>query len=224
MRLSSPTPPEQNGVAERINRTILESARSMMHFASLPLSLWAEACNTAVYLLNRAATKSVDGKTPFEIWKGMKPNLSHIRVFGSTLYVHIPKEKPEIHKVLPCWILRDAEGFRAWDPKTGKVLISRDVVFQELENGVPCKPPNGVFDLISHLFEPDLCSSKTPVTLPVGVRVFDLLPSALGENEDEQNPATVQFDDQEPEGDPAGEPEMEDNPIDEPDVENDSVG
>ncbi len=85
--------PEQNGVAERINRTILESARSMMHFASLPLSLWAEACNTAVYLLNRAATKSVDGKTPFEIWKGMKPNLSHIRVFGSTLYVHIPKEK-----------------------------------------------------------------------------------------------------------------------------------
>ena len=84
--------PEQNGVAERINRTILESARSMMHFASLSLSLWAEACNTAVYLLNRAATKSVDGKTPFEIWKGMKPNLSHIRVFGSTLYVHIPKE------------------------------------------------------------------------------------------------------------------------------------
>ena len=98
------------------------------------------------------------------------------------------------------------------------------MVFQELENGVPGKPPNGVFDLISHLFEPDLSSSKTPVTLPVGVRVFDLLPAALGENEDEQNPATVQFDDQEPEGDPVGEPEMEDNPIDEPDVENDSVG
>ena len=55
--------PEQNGVAERINRTILESARSMMHFASLSLSLWAEACNTAVYLLNRAATKSVDGNS-----------------------------------------------------------------------------------------------------------------------------------------------------------------
>ena len=98
------------------------------------------------------------------------------------------------------------------------------MVFQELENGVPCKPPNGVFDLISHLFEPDLSSSKTPVTLPVGVRVFDLLPAALGENEDEQNPATVQFDDQEPKGDPVGEPEMEENPIDEPDVENDSVG
>jgi hypothetical protein len=51
--------PEQNGVAERVNKTILESARSMMHFASLPLKLWAEDCNTAVYLLNRLVNKSV---------------------------------------------------------------------------------------------------------------------------------------------------------------------
>lgn len=85
--------PEQNGVAERVNRTILESARSMMHFASLPLKLWVEACNTTVYLLNRVATKSVEGKTPYEIWKGMRPNLSRIRVFCSIPYVHIPKEK-----------------------------------------------------------------------------------------------------------------------------------
>jgi transposase InsO family protein len=55
--------PEQNGVAERVNRTILESARSMIHFAGLPLKLWAEECNTAVYLMNRVATKSIIGKT-----------------------------------------------------------------------------------------------------------------------------------------------------------------
>lgn len=59
--------PEQNRVAERVNHTILESARSMIHFADLPLKLWAKAWNTAVYLMNRVATKSINGKTPYEI-------------------------------------------------------------------------------------------------------------------------------------------------------------
>jgi transposase InsO family protein len=70
--------PEQNGVSERLNRTVLESARSMLHFSSFPLELWAEASNCAVYLLNRVATRSVEGKTPYEVWKGVKPNLSHV--------------------------------------------------------------------------------------------------------------------------------------------------
>jgi transposase InsO family protein len=70
--------PEQNGVSERLNRTVLESARSMLHFSSFPLELWAEASNCVVYLLNRVATRSVEGKTPYEVWKGVKPNLSHV--------------------------------------------------------------------------------------------------------------------------------------------------
>lgn len=61
-----PYTPEQNGVSERLNRTVLESARSMLHFSSLPLELWAEASYCAVYLLNRVATRSVEGKTPYE--------------------------------------------------------------------------------------------------------------------------------------------------------------
>jgi len=115
--------PEQNGVAERTNRTILESARSMLHFAGLPLKLWAEACNTAVYLLNRVATKTVDGKTPYEVWRGVKPNLAHIRVFGSTIYVHVPKEKrsklePKSIKCSHVGYCELQKGFRAWDPES----------------------------------------------------------------------------------------------------------
>lgn len=88
---SVPYTPEQNGVAERSNRTILDSARSMLHSADLNVELWAEACNCAFHILNQLATKTVENKTPYEIWKGVKPNLSHLRVFFSAIYVHIQK-------------------------------------------------------------------------------------------------------------------------------------
>jgi transposase InsO family protein len=90
---SAPKTPEQNGVSERSNRTIVEPARSMLHAASLPIELWAEASNTAVYIKNGVVSRSREGKTPFEIWKGIKPNLSHLRVFGADAYVHVPKDE-----------------------------------------------------------------------------------------------------------------------------------
>jgi hypothetical protein len=90
---SMPKTPEQNGVAERVNRTIIESARSMLHSSGLPTELWAEACSCAVYLQNRMAVKGVDGKTPYEVWNGVKPNLSHLRIFGSDVFLLIPRDE-----------------------------------------------------------------------------------------------------------------------------------
>ena len=148
--------PEQNGVSERLNRTVLESARSMLHFSSLPLELWAKASNCAVYLLNRVATRSVEGKTPYEVWKGVKPNLSHVRVFGSTVFVHIPKEKrskfePKAVKCHHVGYCETQKAFRAWDPVSRKVLISRDVFFQELDDrAVEIERPNSIFDLVAN--------------------------------------------------------------------------
>ena len=84
--------PEQNGVTERDNRTVMEIARSMIHGRMLPLALWAEAVSTATYLLNRVSTTTA-ALTPFEIWYNKKPNLSHLRIFGSDVFVHIPKEE-----------------------------------------------------------------------------------------------------------------------------------
>jgi len=78
--------PQQNGVSERKNQTVMEMAKSMLHEKGLPKTLWAEAVYTAVYLINRCPTKAVWGKTPFEAWSGRKPSIKHLRVFGCICY------------------------------------------------------------------------------------------------------------------------------------------
>jgi transposase InsO family protein len=67
-QITMPYTPEQNGAAEQENRTIVESARSMLHASGLPKELWAEACITAVYILNQTGPTPVEGKTPLELW------------------------------------------------------------------------------------------------------------------------------------------------------------
>ena len=84
---------EQNGVAERLNRTLVEVSRSMLFDAKLSHSYWAEAVSTAVYLRKRCPTKAVDGVTPYEAWYGEKSTVEHLRVFGCDLYAHVPKDK-----------------------------------------------------------------------------------------------------------------------------------
>ena len=74
-----PGTPEQNGVAERRNRTLMDMVRSMMSRTKLPQSLWGEALQTAMYILNRVPSKSVP-KTPFELWTNRQPSLNHLKV------------------------------------------------------------------------------------------------------------------------------------------------
>lgn len=91
--VTTPRAPEQNGFIERQNRTVVESAKAMLHTRKLPQYLWAEAANTAVYVKNRTATDTTGGVTPFEKWYGKRPSVSHLKIFGSDCYVHIPKEQ-----------------------------------------------------------------------------------------------------------------------------------
>ncbi|KAE8684274.1 hypothetical protein F3Y22_tig00111146pilonHSYRG00032 [Hibiscus syriacus] len=91
--MTVPRSPQQNGVAERKNRTILDMARSMLKSKKLPKEFWAEAVSCAVYLSNRSPTRSVWGKTPQEAWSGRKPGISHLRTFGSIAHVHVPDER-----------------------------------------------------------------------------------------------------------------------------------
>ena len=74
---------EQNGTAERKNRTFLDAARCLLAKSGLPDTFWAEAVNTANYLRNRSPTASLGGRTPYEAWTGKVPSVSHLRVFGS---------------------------------------------------------------------------------------------------------------------------------------------
>ena len=83
--------PQQNGVVERMNRTLLGMARSMLTFKRLSPTYWAEAIDTVVYLRNRSPTASLDRITPYEAWFGFKPQVKHLRVFGSVCYALVPK-------------------------------------------------------------------------------------------------------------------------------------
>jgi hypothetical protein len=86
---SVPHCPEQNGVAERANHIVVEAARSLIHAKGLPIKFWAEAVACAVYTLNRVPSKA-SKSTTYQIWHKAKPDLTNLRVFGSTAFVHIP--------------------------------------------------------------------------------------------------------------------------------------
>ena len=78
-----PYTPQQNGTIERKNRTIMNMVRSILKGKILPKEFWGEAVSTASYILNRCPTKKLEGVTPEECWSGVKPSLSHLKVFGS---------------------------------------------------------------------------------------------------------------------------------------------
>lgn len=128
--------PQQNSVAERKNRTIVEMARSMLKGKGLPNLYWAEAVNTAVYILNRSPTKAVRNKTPYEAWNKKKPMVDHFKIFGSTAYALIPSQNREKfdekgQKLVFVGYSDESKGYRLLDPTTNKITVSRDVVFDE---------------------------------------------------------------------------------------------
>lgn len=96
-RLTIPYYPQQNGVAERRNHTLVEMARCLLLQSGLPPSFWAEAVNTANYIRNRCPSKSLDGRTPFEALSEKIPDVSHFRKFGQRVFVLC--NKPGIGKL-----------------------------------------------------------------------------------------------------------------------------
>jgi transposase InsO family protein len=91
--LTTPYSPQQNGVEERKNRTIMEAVKTMIHDQDLPMYLWAEATKTTIYVQNRLSHSALGFKTPKEMFTGKKPEVSHLKIFGCLVFVHIPKEK-----------------------------------------------------------------------------------------------------------------------------------
>ncbi|KAE8680428.1 putative Double Clp-N motif-containing P-loop nucleoside triphosphate hydrolases superfamily protein [Hibiscus syriacus] len=112
--------PQQNGVAERMNRTLLEITRAMLRDAGLEKSLWAEAVNTACYLVNRAPSTIIELKTPMEMWTGKPADYSNLHVFGSIVYVmynsqEISKLDPKSRKCKFLGYADRVKGYRLWD-------------------------------------------------------------------------------------------------------------
>ena len=127
-QLTNPYTPEQNGVAERCNRTIMESVRSMIFHAKVPLCFWAEAASTAVYVHNRSPSISVNGITPYECWFSRKPDVSNLRVFGCVAYYHIPSDgrkklDPRSCKCMFVGYPDGTKGYKLYDPISKKFIL-----------------------------------------------------------------------------------------------------
>jgi len=133
-----PNRPQQNGVAERMNQTLNERARAMRLHAGLPKMFWADAVNTAAYLINRTPMKPLNLELPEEKWKGKKISLNHLRIFGSISYVHIDADKRDKldAKAQKCVFIGYGSnyfGYRFWVEQNRKIIRSRDATFNENE-------------------------------------------------------------------------------------------
>lgn len=111
----------------------------MLLDSGLDKRFWGEAVLTATYIQNRIPSRSVP-KTPFEMSWGRKPDLDHMRVFGSPAYVHVPdvkrrKMEPKAKRLTFLGYSMEHNGYRFVDPETDCITISRDARFIEIENG-----------------------------------------------------------------------------------------
>lgn len=134
-----PQSPQQNGTAERLNRTFVESARAMLSHSNLPNEFRAEAVATATYLRNRIITSANEEQlTPFEKWYGYKPDISHLKVLGYAAYGHIPsteRRKLDVKAQKLCFIgySKNPKGYRLIHLSTNKVVTRRNVIFNETD-------------------------------------------------------------------------------------------
>ena len=138
--LTVPHSPQQNGVSERMNRTLVESACSMIAHAGLSNIFWAEAISVASYVRNRLPTTDLkEGETPYEWWYGGKPDVSHFRVFGCMAYAHMPdceRRKLDTNsKMRFVGYSLTSKGYRLFDETNQKLHIQRDVEFNESDFG-----------------------------------------------------------------------------------------
>lgn len=136
MQLTTAYTPQQNGVAERKNRTVMNMVRSMLSAKNIPKTFWPEAVNWTIYVLNRCPTLAVKDFTPQEAWSGVKPSVEHFRVFGCIAHVHVPdvRRSKLDNKSFTCVLLgvsEESKGYRLYDPVAKKVVVSRDVIFEE---------------------------------------------------------------------------------------------
>jgi transposase InsO family protein len=133
---SSPYTPQQNGVVERKNRTLLDMARTMLDEYKTPDQFWAEAINTACYSINCLYLHQILKKTSYELLTSKKPNVSYFRIFGSKCFILIKRGRKSkfARKVVEGFLLgydSNTRAYRVFNKSTRLVEVSCDIVFDE---------------------------------------------------------------------------------------------
>ena len=194
-QLSAPGTPQQNGVAERRNRTLQDMVRSMLSYSSLPISFWGYAIETAMYLLNLVPSKTVP-KTPTELWKGRKPSLSHIRIWGAPAHV-LRKDPNKLEsRTEVCVFVGYPKGTRGglfYSPSDKKVIVSTHATFLEEDYISNFKPK-------SKIILEELDSAQEQTEPPVSWPLIPLIPMHVqrGENVPEGEQAQIEPVEQDP--------------------------
>ena len=136
-QFSSPRTPQQNGVVERKNRILEDMARTMLIASELPSHWWAQAVDTACYILNRAMLRPIIKKTPYELLNGRTPSISHLRIFGCKCYVHdngknsLGKFDPRSDEAIFLGYSSRSKAYKVFNKTTNKVEESIHVIFDE---------------------------------------------------------------------------------------------
>ncbi|GJU84954.1 putative ribonuclease H-like domain-containing protein [Tanacetum coccineum] len=144
--------PQQNGVAERKNRTLIEAARTMLADSFLPNTFWAEAVSTACYVLNRVLVTKPQNKTPYELITGKIPIISYIRPFGCHVTIlntidHLGKFDGKSDEGFLVGYSLNSKAFRVYNLETKRVEENLHITFLENKPNVAGKGPNWLFDL-----------------------------------------------------------------------------
>ncbi|GJZ55084.1 putative ribonuclease H-like domain-containing protein [Tanacetum coccineum] len=144
--------PQQNGVAERKNRTLIEAARTMLADSFLPNTFWAEAVSTACYVLNRVLVTKPHNKTPYELLTGKTPIISYIRPFGCHVTIlntidHLGKFAGKSDEGFLVGYSLQSKAFRVYNLETKRVEENLHINFLENKPNVAGKGPNWLFDL-----------------------------------------------------------------------------
>lgn len=139
-----PYTPEQNGLSERKNRHIIETTRALLHHSSMLHKFWTEAVLTAVYLINRMPSNTLNHVSPFEKLFRHRPDYTLLKTFGCLCFPWLKpyassKLEPRSH---PCCFIGycpHTKGYRCFELSSGRVFISRHVSF--LEHSFPFADP-----------------------------------------------------------------------------------
>ncbi|GKE01043.1 retrovirus-related pol polyprotein from transposon TNT 1-94, partial [Tanacetum coccineum] len=141
---SAPSTPQSNGVVERKNRTLQEMSRTLLNEQSIPQKFWCNAVDTSTYILNRILIRPFLGKTPYELFKGRKPNLEYFKVFGSKCFIlntkdYLTKFDPKSTEGVFLGYSPNSKAYVVLNKETMKVEESLNVKFDETPP--PSSPP-----------------------------------------------------------------------------------
>ncbi|GKC82591.1 putative ribonuclease H-like domain-containing protein [Tanacetum coccineum] len=144
--------PQQNRVAERKNKTLIEVARTMLAYSKLPITFWAKAVNIACYVQNRVLVIKPHNKTPYELFLGRKPALSFMRPFGCPVTIlntidHLGKFDGKANKGFFIGYSTNSKALRVFNSRTKIVEGNLHIKFSEETPNIAGNGPNWLFDI-----------------------------------------------------------------------------